>query len=174
MASGKILVGSHDGVYVVRFVGDVRVTLSGAFDHYIDAMLADQTFSSVVIDLNDAIAIDSTSLGGLARLSLRVQERHAKLPTLVCRSADILRVLVNMGFDDVFVIVDESFEQTQPLAELPFGHDMSESEMRDKVIEAHRVLMAMNDRNEAAFKDLVQALETEAAEGKAERPAHGG
>ena len=175
MASGRILVGNHAGVYVVRFVGDVRVTLSGSFDHYIAAMLQDPDFASVLIDLNEAIAIDSTSLGGLARLSIQVEKAFAKLPTLVCQSPDILRVLVNMGFEDVFVIVNELFEHDQTLAELPVGQDMSESEMRAKVIEAHRVLMALNDKNEAAFKDLVAALELEAqTRMDTQKPAHGG
>ncbi len=159
--SGKILVGTHEGVFVIRFVGDVRVTLTGSFDHYINKMLSDPEFSSVLIDLNDAVAIDSTSLGGLAKLSLSVQERKRRLPTLVCSSPDILRVLRNMGFDDVFAIVDEEYVPDHSLAVLPVPHDMSEDEMRTRVIDAHRVLMAMNEANEATFRDLVKALEAE-------------
>ncbi|MEQ8689761.1 MAG: STAS domain-containing protein [Pseudomonadales bacterium] len=170
--SGRILVGDHDGVYVIRFVGDVRVTLSGAFDHYLEAMLHDPQFSSVLVDLDDAVAIDSTSLGGLAKLSISVQERHGKLPTLMCHSADILRVLSNMGFDDIFAIVDGAFSEGPHLAELPIPHDMSQSDMREKVIEAHKVLMSLNDTNQAAFKDLVRALEQETKDGA--KPAHGG
>lgn len=159
--SGRILVGNHEGVYIIRFVGDVRVTLSGSFDHYLEAMLSDPNFVSVLVDLDDAVAIDSTSLGGLAKLSIRVEGRHHKLPTLMCHSADILRVLNNMGFDDIFAIVDEGFVEGPNLAELPVPHDMSEVAMREKVIEAHKVLMSLNESNEAAFKDLVRALEAE-------------
>ena len=82
--SGRILVGDHAGVYVIRFEGDVRVTLCGSFDHYLDVMLQDPGFVSVLVDLSDAIAIDSTSLGVLAKLSLGVQDSKARLPTLVC------------------------------------------------------------------------------------------
>ena len=167
---GRILVGDHQGVYVVRFEGDVRVTLAGSFDHYLDAMLSDPEFKSVLVDLNDAVAIDSTSLGGLAKLSIQVQQRKGKLPTLLCDSSDILRVLFNMGFDDVFAIVDDDYLLNQHLAELPTPHDMSESEMRAKVIDAHRVLMDMNAANEAAFRDLVAALEEEASHGEELNP----
>lgn len=170
--SGRILVGDHDGVYVIRFVGDVRVTLSGSFDHYLEGMLSDPNFASVLVDLDDALAIDSTSLGGLAKLSINVTKRHHKLPTLMCHSADILRVLTNMGFDDIFAIVDDGFTEGPHLAELPVPHDMSEVAMREKVIEAHKILMSLNDSNEAAFKDLVRALEVESAEVRS--PAVGG
>lgn len=159
--SGRILVGDHDGVYVIRFEGDVRVTLCGSFDHYLDVMFKDPQFVSVLVDLSDAIAIDSTSLGVIARLSIGVQQSKQRLPTLVCSAPDILRILMNMGFDDVFVIVDENFNTDQNLAELPLASDIGEDEMRARVIAAHKVLMGMNEKNERTFRDLVSALETE-------------
>ena len=159
--SGKIQVGDHDGVYVLRLAGDVRVTLSGSFDHYMDRMLADGELEMVLVDLSAAVAIDSTSLGVLAKLSLQIQEKRGRLPTLVCDSPDILRVLNNMGFDDVFAIVDQHFETEQNLAELPMPNDMSEATLRERVIDAHKVLMSMNDQNANTFKDLVDALESE-------------
>ena len=160
--SGRILVGDHNGVYVIRFEGDVRVTLCGSFDHYLDIMLKDPKFVSVLVDLSDAIAIDSTSLGVLAKLSLGVQQAKQRLPTLVCNAPDILRILFNMGFDDVFAIVDENFDTDQNLAELPMSTDIGENEMRTRVIDAHKVLMSMNEHNKEAFSDLVGALEAEA------------
>ncbi|MEM7078901.1 MAG: STAS domain-containing protein [Pseudomonadota bacterium] len=161
--SGKILVGQLDGVYVIRFEGDVRLTIYASLDRYIHRMLDDPGFSSVLIDLNAADAIDSTSLGVLAKLSLAVQERCARLPTLICGNPDIVRVLHNMGFDDVFVMVDDNFESGQNLAELTLATDFSEAQMRDRVIEAHRTLMEMNEGNENTFRDLVKALESEGA-----------
>ena len=160
--SGRILVGSHDGVHVIRFSGDVRLTVSGSFDHYIQKMLDDPNYRSVLVDLSDAVAIDSTSLGVLAKLSIMVQEAKGTMPTMVCTSRDILRILNNMGFDDVFAIVDADFESSQNLAELPAGTDLDEDELRQRVIDAHKVLMGLNERNEATFKDLVKALEAEA------------
>ena len=159
--SGRILVGGHDGVYVLRFDGDVRVTLSGSFDHYLEKMLADDNLVSVLVDLSDAVAIDSTSLGVLAKLSLQLQKKRERLPTLVCESPDILRVLYNMGFEDVFAIVNENFETAQNLAELPMSNDMTEEALRERVIQAHKVLMSMNQQNAQTFKDLVDALELE-------------
>jgi len=159
--SGRILVGDHDGVYVIRFEGDVRVTLCGSFDHYLEVMLRDPNFVSVLVDLSDAIAVDSTSLGVLAKLSIGVQESKNRLPTLVCDAPDILRILINMGFDDVFAIVDDNYDSQQNLAELPVSTDIGEKEMRERVIEAHKMLMSMNEHNKKTFKDLVSALEAE-------------
>ncbi|XOV82014.1 MAG: STAS domain-containing protein [bacterium] len=162
--SGKILVGSHEGVYVLRFVGDVRVTVSGSFDRYLDAMFADPDFVSVLVDLSQAVAIDSTSLGVLAKLSIAVQEQYEQLPMMICNVPDILRILDNMGFADVFVIITDPYELQQQLAELPQSNDIDEDEMRLRVIEAHETLMSMNEHNAETFRSLVEALQ-------AERPA---
>ncbi len=159
--NGRILVGDHNGVYMIRFEGDVRVTLSGSFDHYLDAILKDEQLVSVLVDLSDAQAIDSTSLGVLAKLSIAVQQGRGKLPTLVCSAPDILRILHNMGFDDIFAIVDEGYQSEQNLAELPVATDLDEETLRTQVIEAHKTLMAMNQQNHDTFKDLVGALEEE-------------
>ncbi len=167
--SGRILVGDYDGIYVIRFEGDVRVTLCGSFDHYLERMLADPEFASALVDLSGASAIDSTSLGVLAKLSIGVKRRVQRVPTLICAVPDILRILTNMGFEDVFDIVADHACLQQDLAELPAAAQLNEDEMRQRVIEAHRVLMSMNAENADTFRDLVTALEAESDQRRASR-----
>ncbi len=155
------MVGNHEGVYVLRFEGDVRLTVSGTFDRYLEAMFADPRFVSVLVDLSAAVAIDSTSLGVLAKLSIAVQEKYQQLPMLVCKAQDILRILHNMGFEDVFNIVRDAQELRQQLAELPLANDLDEEEMRLRVIEAHETLMGLNEQNAVTFRSLVEALQAE-------------
>ena len=154
--SGHILVGACEGNYVLKFSGDIRVGLCGSLDAFCERMLDAADFHSVIVDLAETLAIDSTALGCLARLSLAVQRIQAKIPTLICRSSDIERVLLNMGFDDVFAIVAEANVQDVELVDIPA---VVEQEARQRVIEAHKVLMSLNDSNRAAFKSLVDALE---------------
>lgn len=158
MAQGKILVASHDGVYVLKLEGDVRVTLCGAVDSFLETMFADPELSSIVVDLSDAEAIDSTTLGLLARLSIESKERLGAPPTLISTRKDITRVLVTMGLDDVFNILEEPLSAPEQLGELECV-EIGEDAMRRKVIDAHRALMDLNGRNQATFQDLVDALE---------------
>jgi hypothetical protein len=44
---GRIMVGDHDGVYVLLFQGDVRLTLCTAVDAFLDRMFQDAGFKSV-------------------------------------------------------------------------------------------------------------------------------
>lgn len=160
---GRILVGSHDGVYIMLFEGDVRLTLCTAVDEYLDRMFKDRAFKSVLVDLSRTDSIDSTSLGLLAKLSIQADKIFRYTPTLVSTNGDVTRILLSMGFEDVFHIVESPLEHSAQLAELPPVASDHE-EMRERVLEAHRTLMLMNETNREAFQDLVATLEAEAPE----------
>ena len=74
MQEGRILAATHNGSYVIRLVGDVRLTLCNSMDDFFEHMFADPEFVSVWVDLCDAQGIDSTTLGLLAKLALRIKE----------------------------------------------------------------------------------------------------
>ena len=155
---GRILVGSHDGVYVIVFEGDVRLTLCTTVDVYLEKMFKDENFRSVVVDLSQTENIDSTSLGLLAKLSIQADKRFNFRPTLISTQKDITRILLSMGFDEVFNLVETPLERKDQLAELP-RMAASEGDVRQRVIDAHRTLMSMNEANREAFHDLVAELE---------------
>jgi hypothetical protein len=71
---------------------------------------------------------------------------------------DITRLLQSMGFDQVFNIVDTPLPCPECLADLP-SQDQSEDVVKAKVLEAHQILMSLNESNREAFHDLVSALE---------------
>ena len=168
---GRILVADHYGVYILKFVGDVRVTLCATVDDYLRQMFDDREFKSVLVDLSETEGIDSTSLGILAKLSIQADRRFSFVPTLVSTRPDITRILLTMGFDDVFNIIQEPLKHASQLAELPKLAVGNQRFLRERVLEAHRVLMSMNDQNREAFKDLVVALESEGGASPSPRAA---
>ena len=158
--SGRILVASHNGVYVIVFEGDVRLTLCTTVDDYLEKMFQDPGFRSVIVDLSGTDNIDSTSLGLLAKLSIQADKSFSLRPTLISTRKDITRILLSMGFDEVFDLVEEPLEHHEQLAELP-ELAASEEDVRLRVLDAHRTLMSLNESNRDTFHDLVAALEAE-------------
>lgn len=159
MNPGRILVANGDGTCLLKFVGDVRLSIAAAFDEYLDRLFENPQLCSVLVDLSAAEGIDSTSLGVLARFAMQAKSHFGCAPTLVSTHDDITRLLTAMGFDDVFHIVKEPLEDERQLGELP-SSDLSLEEMRRRVLTAHRNLMAMNDDNRERFQDLVATLES--------------
>lgn len=162
--SGRIMAASYDGLCELKFVGDVRLTLSSAIEGFVKRMFGSKEVNAVVVDLSEVDCIDSTSLGLLAKLAIAANRRFGHEPTLVSTRDDINRVLRTMGFDEVFHITHSPLQEAAQLAELAQVPDMDEAEVRRKVIDAHCALMSMNARNHDTFKDLVSALETESQE----------
>ena len=126
MTTGKIQFAESEGTFVLKFVGDVRLTLCAALDAYIEKIF---------------------------------KQKVGFLPTLVSDQDDMNRLLQSMGFDQVFNIVSQLTPTDAELKDLP-GQMLSEELVKDKVLEAHRILMNLNEHNRAAFRDLVSALES--------------
>lgn len=160
MLSARILHAVHDGIYVIKFVGDVRVPLCVCLEGFLDRMFADKSLQSVLIDLTETTGIDSTALGLIAKIAVALRERLQRRPVILSTNPDVTRILSSMGFDRVFVIVEKASQVDEPLAELEMV-EPSEQDLTRNVIDAHRVLMGMNARNRATFRDLVEALECE-------------
>ncbi len=158
MSEGRILAASQDGAYVIRLEGDVRLTLCTTIDDFLDRMFADPDFASVWVDLCEAQGLDSTTLGLLAKLALRVKDEFGFVPAIYSCDAGINRLLRSMDFNRLFVLHEESCANPEDIAEIPTVIG-SEASVKQKVIEAHRVLMGVSEENRDRFKDLITALE---------------
>ncbi|MAN53243.1 MULTISPECIES: STAS domain-containing protein [Marinimicrobium] len=158
MRPGQILVADHAGVYVIKMVGDVRLTLCISFDQFIDTMFSRDDFCDVMFDLSEAEAIDSTTLGLMAKIALQGREEKGITPVIFSNNDSINRLLQTMGFQEIFTIVSDLEAPVQP--EQPLAMDATEEQqVKEKVIEAHKILMGLNQDNRETFRNLVKMLE---------------
>jgi anti-anti-sigma factor len=158
MKDGRILAASHNGAYVIRLEGDVRLTLSTTIDDYFQHIFDDPEFASVWVDLCSAEGLDSTTLGLLAKLALTVKERFGFQPAIYSCDAGINRLIKSMGFQRLFELREEVCGNPEEAVAIPVVEGSEES-VKEKVIEAHKVLMQLNSENRARFKDLLAVLE---------------
>lgn len=160
MKPGVIKVADKDGVFVIKMQGDVRLTLSLTFDKFIDDMFLSNGFCSAIFDLSEAEAIDSTTLGLMAKISLQGRARQFMDPIVVSASPSVTRLLESMGFGEILQIVESA----------DIGHgdfqilhadesDLDEAEIKDKVLEAHKALVDLSASNQETFQELIQSLE---------------
>ncbi|MCL1476172.1 STAS domain-containing protein [Marinobacter sp. M3C] len=160
MVGYKILQAEEKGIYVLKFVGEIRLNLCSTLDNLVESITQDPNFRTVVIDLSETEVIDSTTLGLLAKIALAAKKQSGCTPSLISTHPDITRIIGSMGFDSIFIIVSEPVSSMERLEEIP-ELKASEQQVRDKVLEAHKILMGMNSRNREEFKNLVHALECE-------------
>lgn len=158
---GKIWVAHEGGVYLIKMEGDVRLTLCLSFDRFIKSMFEADDFNAIIFDLTDATAIDSTTLGLMAKIAVRASERRHLRPAIICTEPGMQRLLESMGFDEIFEVVDDNPLPLTGEMCLEAG-DLVERDIKRKVLEAHRVLMDLNAQNADTFRDLVKTLESDA------------
>ncbi|WP_415903282.1 STAS domain-containing protein [Neptuniibacter sp. QD29_5] len=159
MQEGLIYSALVEGRFVLKFVGDVRLTLCATLDCHLERSLADPQVTEILIDLTQAEGIDSTSLGLIAKLAIKAEQGGMDKPALISTNSDITRILYTMGFDHIFVLLEELPPCVEDLKELPLVQE-SVAEMQDRIIAAHRILMDLNEANREAFQDLVNTLES--------------
>ena len=159
MMPGKIQFAESDGTYVLKLIGEVRLTLCSSLEKFLALMFNEPGFRAVIIDLSEADTIDSTSLGVLAKLSIEARRRFNHTPVLISPQPDITRILMSMGFERIFLIVHESRGSIENRMDELHCETGSEASTHAQVLDAHRVLMNLNENNRKAFSDLVKQLE---------------
>lgn len=155
--SGHIYVAEHQGSHLVKLTGDMRLSLCTTIDDYLEKVVSKEVFSSLIVDLSEAQCLDSTTLGLLAKFSIKLRKLFGFIPLIISPNPNITRILDSMGFRQIFTIVDKPIETEEDLRELA-AVSANEADVKDKVLEAHRVLMGMNEQNRVEFKDLVYSL----------------
>ncbi|MEX1032733.1 MAG: STAS domain-containing protein [Cellvibrionaceae bacterium] len=158
MQPGQILVADHNHTHVIKMVGDVRLTLCVSFDKFIDSIFHGNGSCGIVFDLTEASAIDSTTLGLMAKIAILSRERCDLVPVVFSTNPSVDRLLETMGFDDIFEIVHEQHQCAAPCRHLKAA-DLDEQRAKERILEAHHILMELNESNRETFRDLVNTLE---------------
>ena len=127
-------------------------------------------FHEFIVDLAECSSMDSTFLGVLAGISLRLMPLKGRvyLANLNPRCNDVVAQLgidqlssVNTGLLDLPAPANgDEPPALQPLAASPAASSDAEAKARcaEMVIEAHRTLMQIDPRNIPKFKDCVRFL----------------
>ncbi|MDG1818639.1 MAG: STAS domain-containing protein [Porticoccaceae bacterium] len=160
MSVGKILVSDEQGNYLLKLIGDVRVTLCGSLNHHMETIFGSQDVNNVIVDMLEAEGLDSTTLGLMAKLGLHCRKEYGINVQVFCQNPSILRTLDCMGLDEIFDIIQEVPTINAELHSIePVSPEVDE--IRRQVVEAHRLLMELNPDNSKEFTDLIRALESD-------------
>lgn len=158
MSQGSICYAVVDNHYVIKFIGEVRLTLCSSLDVHLEKVLTCEICEHVLVDLSEATCLDSTTLGLIAKLSIRAKNQGLPAPVLVSTHEDVTRTLLSMGFDQIFIFLDELPLTLTELKQIPLVQESVE-EMQGRIISAHKLLMSLNDSNYEAFHSLIAVLE---------------
>lgn len=153
----KLLVSVSDREVCLRISGRANFT-SGPDFRTLVTELHQQGYRRFVIDMSECVLMDSTFLGLLCGLGLKLNETPDGEPgvELLNPNPRVTELLESLGVTSIIKLVSGSLDLAGAQVR-PCGPH-SPAEMAQTSLEAHQNLMALNPENVARFKDVAQFL----------------
>jgi anti-sigma B factor antagonist len=152
----SILVGTADRVVWVRVEGKGSFLNATGLKEFAKEM-TNRGFRQFVVDLAKCPLMDSTFMGTLTGMALRLRELGSgdvRIVRLNQRNRDLL---TNLGLDQLMTL-DATVSGQQP-AQQPLPVEQVDKHARtETMLEAHQDLVDANPDNEAKFKDVLEYL----------------
>ncbi|WP_298147502.1 anti-anti-sigma factor GigB [uncultured Acinetobacter sp.] len=160
MSTGHVEYASLNGTHIFKLIGEVRAHSCISLDKLLGKLEQHEDVVGAIVDLTQTTFIDSTVLGVLAKLGLKLKQIHHLQAIMLSTNPDITTLANSMGLGQVFVILNyrsESDVSTKALVDDHINH----ANMLHTVLEAHKTLMQLNENNQNMFEPLVKQLEKE-------------
>ncbi|MCH4248069.1 anti-anti-sigma factor GigB [Acinetobacter populi] len=162
MSIGRIEYASLNGTHIFKIIGEVRAQACISLDNLLNKIDQNSQIVGAIVDLTETTFIDSTVLGILAKLGIKLKQNHGIQAVMLSTNPDITTLANSMGLNQVFVILNYCGNPnvcTKALVE----DNISHAAMLKTVLEAHRTLMQLNENNQNMFEPLVKQLQKEQA-----------
>ncbi len=168
IATDKLLVALSDDNAVVRVVGRGSFKVSSPLrDFGIAAIKMDA--KRIILDMRDCIGMDSTFMGTIAGLSLRLRKQNPESEVVFLNLSEktdsLLRTLglnhITTTYlagdepDDIAALFSDSEEGYRVLAQ---HREEDEQEATKKVLDAHEALVDISPDNITKFRDVIDFL----------------
>lgn len=165
MNKGVLQVGYQQDTVLVRIIGRGIFTNCQFLKRHINEIL-DQGFKKVVVDSARCDYMDSSFLGTLTGIAIRLRKQHHTKLEITNLSPKVKETLFTIGLNHIFKVTDQRDLAGFPVTtSLPLGPE-SASTLAESMLEAHANLVKINQENEERFKDVREALQQEVKKNK--------
>ncbi len=144
----------------------IRVEGKGTFENsaglkaFTDSMMEGGR-REFVVDLKNCPAMDSTFMGTLAGIAVRLRDRGNGSLWVLNRNERNSELLEGLGLHTLFAEATPPQSETVEV-ELPLAPKADRAVTRETMIEAHEMCVQVNPANAAKFKDVLEHLKESA------------
>lgn len=162
----QFLVNPYDDPVVVKILGKASFLNSAPVKELFDQLVL-QEKERFVIDFEKCTGMDSTFLGILAGLGIKLMNRDPRGSVVLCRLGERnLELIENLGLHRL-LIVDKGEAEAGLTAEgdmeaVGGGGKLSEVENARLVLQAHENLVEIDASNRTKFQDVIAFLKNQA------------
>ena len=161
--TSSVLVGCVDRTVWIKVEGRGTFQNSAGLKEFVKQMIQ-RGYRDFVADLRDCEQMDSTFMGTLAGVALRLRELGQGGLSVVNVNDRNAGLLCSLGLDQLFHVEGPSAAQEQPqkleLHEAALKKS-GQDEQKRMVLEAHEALVQADSSNEVKFKDVLEFMRHE-------------
>ncbi len=159
MEKSTVQVAREGELVYIQVIGRGSFQNASHVKHFAEEVLKNGA-NKIVIDLKDCTYLDSTFLGTLAGVGIKLRAATQEAATLQIHNATArnTELIQNLGLDRLFQFQNTAVEVPTGGTQKLDGAAAGKVETGETMLEAHETLMQWDARNVAKFKDVVAYL----------------
>lgn len=151
-----IYFNDKSSIHTLKLVGELRGIDCQPLADLLESMEGRKETWPLHLDLTTTRFLDSTMLGTIARIGFYLQDEGSAKPKVYYQEKDIVKMFDLLGVGELFEFVQAPCPQSQLQI---LSYDMFTSKpLKERVIQAHEMLIKIEPSNAVKFKDLLSQL----------------
>jgi len=159
MTKAEIFVSKNNDTYLVKVSGRATFAVGPTLRNLVQRIESDNEVKGVSIDLSGCTGMDSTFMGILAMLALKIRNNKHSVQIANADEAN-KKLLDGLGLNKIFDYVENSKEEKQNWKKEK-EKDVSFKENAETVLQAHKSLVKTDIENVEKFKNVIEQVEKE-------------
>lgn len=159
MTNAEIFVSKEKKTYKVKVVGRASFAIGPTLRNLAQRIESDAENKDVTIDLGECNGMDSTFMGILAMLALKLKEENRNIKIANANEAN-RKLLRGLGLDKLFEYIEISLDHKENW-EKEEDHKVSLEENAQTVLQAHKSLIETDTGNVEKFQKVVNMVQQE-------------
>lgn len=155
----EIFVSKEDNAYKVKVVGRATFAVGPTLRNLVQRIESDAENKNISVDLAKCTGMDSTFMGILAMLALKIKEEKRSIQIANADEAN-QKLLNGLGLNKIFDYV-ETKEDEQPDWKKEENKSVSMEKNAETILQAHKSLIETDTSNVEKFQKVVDQVEKE-------------
>lgn len=156
----KYMYGEYENKVFIKLVGNSTMKNSKTLEDIFAKILTGDK-KDIVLDFTDSNYMDSTVLGTIAKNAVKVKKAWGESVYAVNVGGAIKMGLSSTGIDKIIKIIDSESVSSPEMMTVEKSDFADKRSKTEHILDAHKMLMTLNEENKKVFKNVVDLMEKE-------------
>lgn len=156
----KYMYGEYENKVFIKLIGNSTMKNSKTLEDIFATILKGEK-KDIILDFTDSNYMDSTVLGTIAKNAVKVKKIWGDTVYAVNVGGSIKMGLSSTGIDKIIKIIENLPQNNAEMINVEKSDFSDKRSKTEHILEAHKILMTLNEENKKIFKNVVDLMEKE-------------